>query len=603
MKLTARLKQWLIQNWSIKAGSDDATFRKAAGEAMVAGEDDGGLSLEMLTTLTTTKSTEEADEFTTMVKGLSTAIEELSEIITDEKSSEDSEEETEDDEPAPRGKKTADDNMPAKRMPKTQEVNQGKEEDEAGEGDVDSVSEGKKKSTKGGNKTAPSAFEKMITRASNGSSASYDDDEPDGTKGGVMVRVKRAVEQYSSTKTAMIAPPTTAKGRSHPMAGRQLMDYSESGRGRALDVPSDRDKAVAGAWSKFVISASMKKSKNLAFMSLPEHDRDLVVWALENEKWGGATDGGNTADIDGRKLRPHEQKSLIDDSTSGGTDAAPILFDDMVIQTPLLNGELFPYVNTIPIDRGRRIEGVVTGTVTGGWGGVDDTSIALYDTTSYITAFDTTIFRWEGSIRIGLDFLSDTPIDFGQHLTAQYGERLLEDLDDVIASGNGTTQPEGISVKAGTTSINFGASTTLGNYEALRFGVRKPEHRSALMSSAVFCGSETSYQRARAIPVGASDARRLGGTFGVTLGGTSGYDGYNWMDRPFKINESMGNTTIFYAILARYRMYRRRGLTMRTSTEGDTLIRKNEMLMVAMCRMGGQLERGAVAAVTTTAPA
>jgi HK97 family phage major capsid protein len=241
--------------------------------------------------------------------------------------------------------------------------------------------------------------------------------------------------------------------------------------------------------------------------------------------------------------------------------------------------------------------------VTGSWGGVDDTAISLFNTASYVTAFDTTIFRWEGSVRIGLDFLSDTPIDFGQHFTSQYGERMLEDLDDVIATGNGTTQPEGVATKAGTTSVAWGGVTTIGNYESLRFAVSKAEHRPNVASSAVFIGSETSYQRARAIPVGASDARRLGGGYGTTLGGVSDYGTYNWMGIPYKINESLGNSTILYAIMARYRMYRRRGLTIRTTTEGDTLTRANEMLIVAMARLGGQLERGAVCGKTTTAPA
>jgi hypothetical protein len=115
-----------------------------------------------------------------------------------------------------------------------------------------------------------------------------------------------------------------------------------------------------------------------------------------------------------------------------------------------------------------------------------------------------------------------------------------------------------------------------------------------MAATAVFCGTETSYQRARAIPVGASDARRLGGM---------DYSSYTWMERPYKVNASLTNAQIFYAILGRYRMYRRRGLTLRTSTEGDTLVRGNEMLMVAMARFGGALERGACAAKTTTAPA
>jgi HK97 family phage major capsid protein len=154
---------------------------------------------------------------------------------------------------------------------------------------------------------------------------------------------------------------------------------------------------------------------------------------------------------------------------------------------------------------------------------------------------------------------------------------------------------------AGTTTVAWGGATSLGNYESLRFGVAKPEHKGGFKASAVFCGTETSYQRAKALPVGAADDRRLLGEGGM---GTAGYSNYTIMgDIPYAINESMANTQVFYAILGRYRMYRRRGFTMRTSTEGDTNIRRNVMLMVVTARYGGQLERGATAAVTTTAPA
>lgn len=433
----------------------------------------------------------------------------------------------------------------------------------------------------------PSDLEKMVLKMGHFGSTS-DDGEPEFS-----VRVKGAAEQYSDTKSAVVFPEQNIKGKRHPMAGQPVKDFSDGGR--VINNASDLDKAVAGAFSKFLIASGQRGgSKTFGFASLPEHDKSLLCYALERMEWGGSTDGRDYSDIKGRKLTPNEQKALIDDATSGGIEAAPIVFDDMVIQTPLLHGELYPLVNTVPLDRGRRVEGVSTGTVTGGWGGVDDTAVSLFNTASYVTAFDTTIFRWEGAINIGLDFMSDSPIDFGQHVTSQYGERLLEDLDDVIATGNGTTQPEGIMNKAGTTSIAFGGSTSLGNYESLRFGVAKNEHRSNLMSSAVFCGTETSYQRARAIPVGASDARRLGGM---------DYSSYMWMERPYKINESLAENQIFYAILARYRMYRRRGLTIRTTSEGSTLVRANEMLVMATARFGGQLERGAAAAVTTTAPA
>ncbi len=407
------------------------------------------------------------------------------------------------------------------------------------------------------------------------------------------VRVKGAWEQYSTTKSALTFPSHDKKGRKHPFAGRPVMDYSQ--RGKPIDQPSDLDMAICGAYAKFMIHTARRGgSRMLGYQALTDHEKGLLHHALDTYEWGGSTDGGNEADIRG-KLSPSMRKDLIDDATSGGVEAAPIVFDDQVIQTPLLHGELFPLVNVVPLDRGRRVEGVETATVTGGWNGVDATAISLFNTASYVSAFDTTVYRWEGAFRIGLDFLSDTPIDFGAHVTAQYGERLLEDLDDVIAVGNGTTQPEGVQNKTGITTVAWGGATSLGNYETLRFGVAKAEHRPNLMATAVFCGTETSYQRARALPVGASDARRL---FGMD------YDSYSIMERPYKINESLANTQIWYAILARYRMYRRRGLTIRTSTEGDTLIRNNELLIAVTARFGGQLERGAAGATTgTSAPA
>jgi HK97 family phage major capsid protein len=397
------------------------------------------------------------------------------------------------------------------------------------------------------------------------------------------------------SKSALTFPQVTKAGRPHVLAGKPVLDM-----GRPIDESSELDKAVAGVYAKLLCATGQRGgSKSMGFNALPEHDREILFYAMDKMNWVGSTDGGDYADIKGRRLTPHEQKALIDDSTSGGLEAAPIVFDDQVIQTPLLHGELFPLVNQIPLDRGRRIEGVATGTVTASWGGIDDSAIDLFDTTSYVSAFDTTIYRWQGAFQIGLDFLSDTPIDFGAHVTAQYGERLLEDLDDVIAVGNGTTQPQGVINRAGVTSVSWGGATSIGNYESLRFGVHKREHKGTVASSAVFIGTETSYSRVKALSVGASDARRLfNNQFPV-----AGYDGYQLMERPYKINESLTNAQIFYAILAKYRMYRRRGLTMRTSQEGDTLIRNNELLMVAMARYGGQLERGAVAAKTTTAPA
>ncbi len=555
MKITAAMKKWLIENCDVKADAGDDEFRKAAGEALV----DGKLSAEKLAELCKSPEDDEANGFERRINAIADGIEKLTKVISEKETTE------------------------AKDADKEKADAEAKQK----EADKEKADAEKKEKVE----TKPSRMAKMIG-AMGGTPTEPDEDDKTFD-----VRVKEAAESYGTERKGLAYPSTMKGGQPHPCAGRPVYDYDDGAK-RPINEPSERDRAISGAFAKFLCATAQRGgSRTFGFQSLQQHDKELLCYALENEKWGGTgidNKDDRFADIVNRKLTLMEQKALIDDSTSGGLEAAPIVFDDDVIQAPLLNGELFPLVKVVPLDRGRRIEGVSTGTVTGTWGGVDDSAIALFNTASYVSAFDTTIYRWEGAIRIGLDFLSDSPIDFGAHITAQYGERLLEDLDDVIAAGNGTTQPEGIINKTGITSVAFGATTTIGNYESLRFGVTKQEHGAAVKASAVFCGTETSYSRVRAIPVGTNDARRLGGM---------DYDSYSWMERPYKINASLSNQQIFYAILARYRMYRRRGLTIRTSTEGDTLIRRNELLMVAMARYGGQLERGATGAITSTAPA
>jgi len=537
MKLTKALKSWLVENCDVKEDADDGEFRKAAGMAMA----EGKLAAEKYMELTKEEGEDKADGFTKKFNAMASQIESLARAVgtiggQKEKTL---------------GEKTLEEKIPA---PKKK---------------VPSMSQ----------------LAKMI------SDLGGVEAEADGK--GIDVRVKEAVEQYSDTKTAMIYPTRTLKGR-HSLAGNPVDLY-----GRGLNTPSDRDRALAGTFAKFQLLSVTPKfagSPRRAWEVLSEHEKSLLATLADDCMW----DDSEYRKDRQRKGYPGGIKALIDDSTSGGTEAAPIVFDDMVIEAPLLYGELFPLVNQIPLERGRRIEGVAIGTVTGSWGGVDDTAIGLFTTTAYVTAFDTTIYRWQGSIKIGLDFIADSPIDFGTTITKQYGERLLEDLDDAIADGNGTTQPEGVLNKSGATSVTFSSTTSISNYESLRFSVAKPEHNGAMGATAVFCGNETSYQRAMAIPVGTSDARRLFDTGGTTSSGR--YDEYRFMNRKYAINESLGNTELFYAILGRYRMYRRKGLAVRTSTEGDTLIRANEMLIVVQARYGGQMERAACVAITSDAP-
>jgi len=567
MKMTPALKEWLIKNCSVKADATDDEFRKAAGEAFISGK----LSTKLYEDMTKSALTDESEQFSAKLDRIANGLEKTIAFLVAKDAPVETPEQKAEKEAKEKAEKLSKEKSPIVE-PKTKQM---------------------------------SHMAKMF-----GNQGSVEGEEKD-----VEVRVKEAAEMYSDTKSTLTYPTMTKGGKPHPLAGQVVKDFSGNG-GRVMNTPSERDMAVVGAWGKFMCAEAQMKSKTLAWMKLRQHEKELILYAMENMNWGGATDGGDYHDIDNQKLSPVQQKGLIDDSTSGGTEAVPIVFDDMIVSTPILNGELFPLVNLVPLDKGRRIQGARAGIVSSEWGGVDDTSVTLFDTSSYVSAFDTTIYRWQGSICIGLDFLSDTPVDFAQFLTTQYGEVMLKDLDNVIATGNGTTQPEGIMNKSGVASVLFTQTSTvqsgltvatLGDYEMLRFGVHKREHLPNLMKTAVFCSTDVNYQRAMSIPVGNSDARRLNSV--QQLGN---YDGYTWMGRPYKINESFGgydgtgagaNTSIFYAIMGRYRMYRRRGLVIKNSVEGDTLIRRNEMLMVAMARYGGQLERAACACKTTTAPA
>lgn len=546
IKVTDALRTRLAELCDLKKDAGEDEVRKAAAGALIAGR----LTAEQMEKLVKDPDEDEVDEFSLKMNQMADSLARLAKALEPKANEKKADEKKEDE-------KKADE----------------KKEDEK------KADEKKEDETK----AEPSRMAKMIA-AMGGIS---DGDSIDA-------RVKSAVEQYSSTKSVLTYPSETKAGRPHQLAGQRVTEF-----GRGLDSPSDRDKALAGVWAKWQILCATPRfagNAKFAWERLTEHEKSLLAHLCEEGEWDDSTDGRPRT----RKGYAGGVKALIDESgTSRGQEAAPIVFDDMVIQAPLLYGELYPLVNTVPLDRGRRVEGVQTGTVTGSWGGVDASAISLFNFASYVTAFDTTIYRWQGACQVGLDFMEDTPIDFGAHITAQYGERLLEDLDDVIAVGNGSTQPEGVITNGGT-SVAFGGSNSIGNMESLRFAVGKAEHKGSVAGTAVFCGTETSYQRIKALSVGSSDARRL---FAGASTNTGTYDDYSLMNRPFKINESLTNAQMFYAILARYRMYRRKGFQVRTSTEGDTLIRANEMLIVVMARYGGQLERAAAAGVTTTAPA
>ena len=537
MKMTPELKSWLIDQKLVEADeTDDAVFSKAAADAVVSGQ----LPAAKLAELQTEKAAAEGSKLLDALNAIAEGVKSNAAEIAAMKAA-----------PAPAPEAPA--------------------------------------------APAPTAEFKGVGVKANVAEASATEDAPEsGTLDkSPNIRVRGVEEDFDNTKSPLRYPAALPNGMPHPKSGQVVTEGS-----RQIMEQSQLDKALAGMWFKYMLKSSTNNRGVPAKLRMNEQDEKLLQYAMKESRWGGVlnpqNDGGTY--VENAKLTPSMQKALLDDGTSGGLEIAPIAFDDAIITTPLLYGELFPKVNLVSITRGRRIEGASISNVTMSWGGGDGTNISLFNTASFVAAFDTNIFVVDGAIEIGLDFMSDSAVDVGPHVTDSYGRRLLAELDKVIAVGDGSTQPEGIMTASGTTSVSAENTTTgpptVGDYEGLLFGVPKQYKQGFANNQICFCGNETSYQRARSIAVGASDQRRV---FGMD------HENYMLLNRPYAIQGDLTNSQIFFGVMPRYRMYRRLGLTMRSSTEGSTLIRANKLLVTARGRFGGQIEDGTAFAVTTNA--
>jgi len=408
------------------------------------------------------------------------------------------------------------------------------------------------------------------------------------------IQFKNYKERFNDTKSALTyndSPKAYLKGL---FGHKQLETGPGDVPSRMLNKPTEWSKAVTGAWFKHLINRSSAKHDIPQHLRMTESDRKLVECIVHECKFVGPHNfvddrgGGDARHWFAGESVTNEmhRKALLDDTTSGGLEAVPIEFDDSAIMTPLLVGELFPFVTIRNVTR-RRIEGFSIGNPTLSWGTNEGTGISLFNTDNFIQAFDTNIYPVVGAIELGLDFESDSPVGIGDMVISRYGVRFQQEMDNVIANGNGTDRPRGLFQTAGLGTVNSangtGGNPTIGDYEQLLFGVKKQFRQEATQGRAVFIGTEASYTRMRGIPVGTSDARRL---FGMDE------ESYMCFDHPYKINESIANTTVGFFCLNRYRMYRRQGFEVKIVTEGLELARKNQRAIIVRARFGGQFELG-----------
>lgn len=391
--------------------------------------------------------------------------------------------------------------------------------------------------------------------------------------GGSRIEVKDESSRYSTKRFEA----------RHPKLGDV---FSHTTRQQAT-LPSELDDAKAGALIKHIASRS-----GLMNVDMPDHEKALLDEMAECDDWVGKVGGVEYDKITGGS----GVKALLDDTTSGGLEIAPIAFDSNIITFPLLTGEVFPRVQTQDVPRGRRIEGGSISAPTVTWGQGDNVEVGLFDTTSLVAEINTTIHGVAVAVEIGRDFLSDAAVAVGSILTRLIGERLSEELDDVIANGNGTNRPQGIGNASGLATVNAdngaGGPWTLNDYTSLMFASGKQYRRLPC----AFLSNDTVYQRSRSIridpQVATVDQRPV-------LSDVNSFNNYMSLGWAHAIQNDIGDRTCIFGAMSKYRLYRRAGLDIRFEQGGKELARKNLVLLIARARFGGRvMDANAFATIT-----
>ncbi|MGE0537260.1 MAG: phage major capsid protein [Pirellulales bacterium] len=362
---------------------------------------------------------------------------------------------------------------------------------------------------------------------------------------------------------------------------------------KPVELASDRTRAKAGAWFK---SWVRRQAVGCDLPPLSEHELGLVKEMAHDGLWCGPDSGAQDGWSFPRKLRDYEVKALIGDTGTGGSYLYPIEFDALAVTYPLLNGELFPFVDLQSASH-TSIQTPTINTPTVLWNDSTDGGTAtLFSATGLVSQLSTSFFPVSCFIEIGRDLLSDSAIDIAAILEQQIGQAMLTELDKVIAIGDGTSQPLGLFNTVGATAVPSANGTngplTIGDAEALMFALPK-QYRAGDTLRTCYVSSDTTYRRFRGVPVGPDDARRL---FGMD------HASYMMLDRPYRVQQSIADTKAAFVALAKYRMFRRQGFESRFTDQGITLFKSNTALLSIRGRFGGRMVDPAAVAVMADAP-
>ena len=330
-------------------------------------------------------------------------------------------------------------------------------------------------------------------------------------------------------------------------------------------------------------------------VSFTDHEKSILHDILTRDTWKGIS--GEDTFVRTGHPGAGVKADLLSDTTSGGEYLVPEWYDAMLIHYPLLHSELLPHVLVREVTHGNAVAGAAIDNVTMTSDLTDGTPATPFDCTDLVVNFDTTLFDSGCFIAVGKDLLEDVGniVNLGADLLMLLGQSWMSWLDEQIAIGDGSTEPEGLFTASGTTSVASANGTagpfTAGDIEALCFGLGK-QYRIPSFAPA-YVTADTMYRRARQVPVSTADARRI---FGMD------HQAYTLLEYPVKIQNNITNGSIGFGCLSKYRLYKRSGPQMKIETGGKTLALANQALVYLRGRVGGRLSDPSAFAKMTDAP-
>lgn len=425
------------------------------------------------------------------------------------------------------------------------------------------------------------------------------------------LRGKTGKDFYSSTKAASLWPDcreARRKGIYEP--GRPAFYYETdptTGLAVKKDIldPSPLEVAKMGALMKMIIARQTPE------LRLTDRDQLLINEAIHEDEWVGSISKSTEPITKARKLTDFEKKEfgtkgisanvvyrpdgmksavpILDDTSgvSGGEQAVPQYFDMEAIRTPLLYGEVVPFVEITPTEKGKAAHSYQIGTPTY-VSTASGSAITAFDATGFVTTYDVPFFPASCGIQWGRDFEMDAAPNFGQLLVAQLGDSFKKLMDYWIVLGDGTTQPQGINNASNTTNVPATGTShqTMVYNDGLNlvYGVDKAHRKAFGGENTMFITSDKEYKKFMQLVTGVTGDQRP--IYGMHV------KDYQLGDYHVAIQNDIADGTVFFGNLRGYRLYRRLGLYFELITTGQTLTLANLKLLFARARFGGKATRG-----------